>query len=144
MSVRRNYVYWNLIGLQYFCSGYKSQYRLATTLSRYAWVWLRQITPMVVTPLVFHISYRLPCLVVSARIRDTDPRKPEGSEIEIARERIWPESDGRSDSRILLLSAHLSHPQHLTKIHLHTHTLLAFPLTSTPDHVSKRNPIKAW
>ena len=42
MSVCCNCAFCNLIGLQYFCSGYKSQYRLATRPSRYAWVWLRQ------------------------------------------------------------------------------------------------------
>ena len=42
MSVCCNDAFCNLIGLQYSCSGYKSQCRLATRPSRNAWVWLRQ------------------------------------------------------------------------------------------------------
>ena len=42
MSVCCNGAFCILIGLQYSCSGYKSQYRLATRPSRNAWVWLRQ------------------------------------------------------------------------------------------------------
>ena len=42
MSVCCNCAFCNLIGLQYSCSGYKSQSRLATRPSRYAWVWFRQ------------------------------------------------------------------------------------------------------